>query len=55
MSREQSNGEDNVMGTEDGPVDDGAMETEVNFRLPGGSASELVSKDIPIVKGGGYT
>ena len=53
MSREQSDGEDSVVETEDGPVDDGTAETEVNLRLPRGSdpGPELVRKDIPIVPG----
>ena len=28
----ESDGEDSVVGTGDGPVDDGTAETEVNFR-----------------------
>ena len=32
-SREQSDGEDSVVETEDGPVYDGTAETKVNFRL----------------------
>ena len=43
MSREQSDEE-----TEDGQVDDGTAETEVNWSDPG---PELVPKDIPIVPG----
>ena len=37
MSQEQSNVEDSVVETEDGPVDDETAETEVNFLLPRGS------------------
>ena len=33
MSREQSDGEDSVVETEVGPVDDETAETEVDFRL----------------------
>ena len=33
MSREQSDGEDSVVGTEVGPVIDETAETEVDFRL----------------------
>ena len=53
MSREQSDGEDSVVETEDGPVDDGTAETEANIRLPRGSdpGPELVPKDILIVTG----
>ena len=53
MSQEQSDGEDSMVETEDGPVDDGTAETEVNFRLPCGSdpGPEGVQKDIPIVTG----
>ena len=53
MSREQSDEEDCVVETEDGQVDDGTAETEVNFRLPRGSdpGPELIPKDIPIVPG----
>ena len=53
MSREQSDGEDGVVETEDCQVDNGTAETEVNFRLPRGSdpGLELVPKDIPIVPG----
>ena len=53
MSREQSDREDSAVETEDGPVDDGTVETEVNFCLPRGSdpGPELVQKDIPIVTG----
>ena len=49
MSREQSDGEDSVVGTGD-LVDDGTAETEVNFRLPRGSdlGPDRVPKDIPI-------
>ena len=53
MSREQSGEEDGVVETEDGQVDNGTAETEVNFRLPRGSdpGPKLVPKDIPIVPG----
>ena len=53
MSREQSDGEDSVVETEDGMVDDGTVETEVNFRLPRGSdpGPEGVPKYIPFVTG----
>ena len=53
MSREQSDGEDSVVGTGDGPVDDGTVETEMNFRLPRGSdpGPDRVQRDIPIVTG----
>ena len=42
-----------MVETEDGPVDDGTAETEVNFRLPRVSdpGPDLVPKDIPIVTG----
>ena len=53
MSREQSDGDDSVVETEGGPVDDGTAETEVNFRLPRGSdpGPEGVPKDIPFITG----
>ena len=53
MSRVQSDGEDSMVETEVGPVDDGTVETEVNFRLPRGSDPGLkgVKKDMPIVTG----
>ena len=42
-----------MVGTGDGPVDDGTAETEVNFRLPRGSdpGPDRVPKHIPIVTG----
>ena len=49
MSREQSDGEDSVVETEVGPVDD---ETEVDFRLPHGSdLGPDHTEDILIVMG----
>ena len=49
MSREQSDREDSVVGTGDGPFDDGTAETEVNGRLTCGSALglELVVPTVP--------
>ena len=53
MSREQSDGEDSVVETEFGPVDDEIVETEVDFRLPRESDLGLDQrpKDMPIVTG----
>ena len=53
MGREQSDGEDSVVETADGPVDDRTADTEMNFRLPRGSdpGQDRVPKDIPIVTG----
>ena len=55
MSREQSDGEDSVVETEVGPVDDETAETEVDFRLSRGSdpGPDQMPKDTPIVTGVG--
>ena len=52
MSREQSDGE-NRGETEDGPVDDEAAETDVNFHMLRGSdpGPDQMPKDIPVVTG----
>ena len=53
MSREQFDGEDSVVETEDGPVEDETAETEVNFRMLRGSdpGPDQMQKDIPVVTG----
>ena len=53
MSQEQSDRENSVVETEEGPVDDGTAATEMNLHMPRGSGlgSELVPKNIPIVTG----
>ena len=53
MSREQSDGEESVVETEVGPVDDETAETEVDFHLPRGSDTgpDQMPKDMPIVTG----
>ena len=49
MRREQSDGEDGVVETDVGPVDDETAETEVDFRLPRGY--DRMPEDRPIIKG----
>ena len=53
MIGEQSDREDNLVGTEVVPVDDETAETEVEFRQPCGSepGPDQMPKDIPVVTG----
>ena len=53
MSREQSNAEDSVVGTEVVLVDDETAETEVEFCQPRGSdpGPDRMPEDIPVVTG----
>ena len=51
MSREQSDGENSIAGTEVVPVEDETEETEVEFCLPRGTGPgpDRIPKDVPIV------